>query len=149
MSQQSVLTAIFEKINPAVSVGTVFKTAFGGTDSVRGRIFQSQASQDTVLPLCIFDVTTEEKTAYLDQQAVSMHEMTLVVVIYVRLVDGVAVGMTSENMLFDLLHMATITTTDTDIATIRSICTSRGVPTILSDAVSITTSYRVLVSKQS
>ena len=149
MSQQSVLTAIYDYINPVYTVGTVFKTAFGGTDSVRGRIFQSQASQDTVLPLCIFDVTTEETTAYLDQQTVSMHDMTLVVVIYVRLVDGVAVGMTSENILFDLLHMATITTADTDIATIRSVCTSRGVPTILSDAVSITTSYRVLVSKQS
>lgn len=148
MSQQSVLTAIFEKLNPAISSGTVFKTAFGGSDSVRGRIFQTQASQDTVLPLCLFEISNEITSAFLASPTKSVHEIAMTIVMYFRIADGVAVALASENILFDLLHVAEIPTTDADIYSIDSTCVSRGVPTILSDAVSIRSEYRVLVSKQ-
>lgn len=149
MSQQSVLTAIYEKINPATSSGTVFKTAFGGTDSIRGRIFQLQASQDTVLPLCIFAVFGEVTEAYLGLASTSLHSMNVRFDFYFRPIDGVATALASENYLFDLLHNQTIASADSDIASIHSLCESRGTPTILPDAVSISTLYRVIVSKKS
>ena len=149
MSHQSVLTAIYEKLNPATSSGTVFKTAFGGTDSLRGRVFQLQASQDTVLPLCVFSTFGETTEAYLGVSGTSLHGVNVRVDMYFRPSDSVAIAMGSEDLLFDLLHNQTITSADASIASIHSLCESRGTPTILPDAVSISTLYRVIVSKQS
>jgi len=147
MSMQSVLTAIYEKINPSAG-SSGFKSSFGGGINTRGRIFQNQASQDTVLPLCIYDIANEETTAYLGQTAASIHELTVNFTMYFRKVDGIQTGMVSENQLFDLLHMQAISSSDTDIDSIKSVCTSRGTPTIEVDSVSISCSYRVLVSKK-
>ena len=148
MSMQSVLTAIYEKVNPATGEITGFKFGFGGGPITRGRIFQNEASQDTVLPLCVFTVASEETTAYLGQTAASIHELVVNFTMYFRMIDGIEVGMVRENTLFDLLHMQAITSADKDIDSIKSVCTSRGTPTIEVDSVSISCSYRVLVSKK-
>lgn len=147
MSMQSILTAIYEKINASAGSGS-FKSGFGGGLSTRGRIFPNQASQDTVLPLCVFDIASEETAAYFGQTAASTHELAVNFTMYFRKIDGIETGMVSENQLFDLLHMREISSTDTDIDSIKSVCTSRGTPTIEVDSVSISCSYRVLVSKK-
>lgn len=149
MSQQSILTAIYEHLNPAASVGTTFKTAFGGTTTTRGRIYQAQATRDTPLALCVFRVTSEATTGYLGSAVTSTHDLALQVEMFFSLVVGVATAMASEDRLFDLLHDQVIVSADSGVGGIVARCTARGTPTIFDDAVSVTAEYRIVASKRS
>jgi hypothetical protein len=148
MSQAAVLAAVYETLNPATTTGVVFKSAFGGTDSTRGRIYNEQAAMNVALPLAVFAITSESTQAYLGGSTSSVHTMVLELAMYFPVTSGITAAMASESLAYTLLHMADLPTSDTSIAKIRTVCAARGTADIADDALVIIASYSVTVSRK-
>ncbi len=139
---QVILTSLYSHLTAAQTAGTVYAL-------VGGRIFQMEAAQATARPLLVFSIDSEETQAYMSSAAVTMHMCDVSFTFFFAPTSSVATAMVAEDALFLLLHKASITPSDASYASITTLCTSRGVPTIDEDSIVVESRYRLVASKQS
>ncbi len=139
---QIILTSLYNHLVAVQTAGTIY-------DLVGGRIFQMEASQATARPLLVFTLESEETQTYMSSAATTMHTCDVSFTFFFAPTSSVATAMVAEAALFLLLHKASITPSDASYASITTLCTSRGVPTIADDSIVVESRYRLVASKQS
>ena len=139
---QVILTTIYNKLTAITTAGTVYAL-------VSGKIYQLEGPQGTEMPLLVYAISNEDTTTFMSSATQSMHTLDCFFTFYFKPDSSVVTAMNAEAALFLLMQKAIMTPSSVSYSSVESICTSRGVPKINVDSITIDTTYRIFATKQS